>query len=61
MAKNRNKKKHNNGVVNMGTGEPIISDIPQAMDTTESGAHIQASGGLIRSVLKILFAVAVAV
>ncbi|KAL5736196.1 hypothetical protein ACOSQ2_030984 [Xanthoceras sorbifolium] len=38
MAKNRNKKKRN-GVVSMDVTEPTVSDIPQAMDTSESGSQ----------------------
>ncbi|OIW11511.1 hypothetical protein TanjilG_26877 [Lupinus angustifolius] len=38
MAKNRNKK-NKNGVVSMDTAEPLVSETPQAMDTSESGTQ----------------------
>uniref|UniRef100_A0A6N2ME15 Uncharacterized protein n=1 Tax=Salix viminalis TaxID=40686 RepID=A0A6N2ME15_SALVM len=39
MAKNRNKKKEKNGAVSMDVTEATVSDLPQAMDTSESGAQ----------------------
>ncbi|KAJ7014794.1 hypothetical protein NC653_004178 [Populus alba x Populus x berolinensis] len=42
MAKNRNKKKEKNGAVSMDVAEPTVSDLPQAMDTSESGAQKSA-------------------
>ncbi|KAM2000343.1 hypothetical protein COP2_007639 [Malus domestica] len=38
MAKNRNKKKKT-GAASMDIAEDPVSDLPQAMDTSESGAH----------------------
>ncbi|KAK0593970.1 hypothetical protein LWI29_028341 [Acer saccharum] len=38
MVKNRNKKQRN-GAVSMDVTEPSVSDIPQAMDTSESGSQ----------------------
>ncbi|XP_057458714.1 uncharacterized protein LOC130749385 isoform X1 [Lotus japonicus] len=38
MAKNRNNKKKRNDVVSMDTTDPSVSEPPQAMDTSESGA-----------------------
>ncbi|KAH0993956.1 hypothetical protein GBA52_005439 [Prunus armeniaca] len=43
MAKNKNKKKRNDAASMDITEEPV-SDLPQAMDTSESGAH-NPSGG----------------
>ncbi|KAF2314284.1 hypothetical protein P3X46_027058 [Hevea brasiliensis] len=43
MAKNRNKKKKN-GAVSMDITEPTVSDVPQAMDTSESVVQKSASG-----------------
>ncbi|KAF7836775.1 uncharacterized protein G2W53_011634 [Senna tora] len=43
MAKNRNKK-NRNGAISMDTGEPSVSEVPQAMDTSESGAQDPVSG-----------------
>ncbi|PNX95555.1 hypothetical protein L195_g018748 [Trifolium pratense] len=43
MAKNRNKKKKN-GVVSMDTTDIVVSEAPQAMDTSESGAKIKVAG-----------------
>ncbi|CAK7327541.1 unnamed protein product [Dovyalis caffra] len=48
MAKNRNKKKKTNGAVSMDVTESTISDLPQAMDTSESGAQKPASVASIR-------------
>ncbi|XP_031266794.1 uncharacterized protein LOC116125193 isoform X2 [Pistacia vera] len=45
MAKNRNKKKRT-GAVSMDVTEPTVSDMVQAMDTSESGAQKQASSML---------------
>ncbi|ESR65233.1 hypothetical protein CICLE_v10010014mg [Citrus x clementina] len=45
MAKNRAKKKRG-GAVSMDVTEPTVSDIPQAMDTSESGALKPVSGML---------------
>ncbi|XP_012070657.1 uncharacterized protein LOC105632814 [Jatropha curcas] len=49
MAKNRNKKKKN-GAVSMDISEPTVSDLSQAMDTSESVAQKPASGVLTRKV-----------
>ncbi|XP_058773796.1 uncharacterized protein LOC131648014 [Vicia villosa] len=43
MAKNRNKKKKN-GAVSMDTTDSIVSEAPQAMDTSESVAKIKVAG-----------------
>ncbi|KAL5548018.1 hypothetical protein UlMin_003249 [Ulmus minor] len=43
MAKNRNKKKRNDSAA-MDIAEDSVSDLPQAMDTSETGANNQASG-----------------
>ncbi|KAK7244385.1 hypothetical protein RIF29_39206 [Crotalaria pallida] len=44
MAKNRNKnKKNKNGLVSMDTTEPSVSDVPQATDTSESGAQTRVA------------------
>ncbi|KAF3453599.1 hypothetical protein FNV43_RR04039 [Rhamnella rubrinervis] len=43
MAKCKNKKKRN-GVAAMDMTEGPASDLPQAMDTSESGAHNHAAG-----------------
>ncbi|XP_031266793.1 uncharacterized protein LOC116125193 isoform X1 [Pistacia vera] len=52
MAKNRNKKKRT-GAVSMDVTEPTVSDMVQAMDTSESGAQKQASSMLnIRKIKK---------
>nr|POE57287.1 hypothetical protein CFP56_35146 [Quercus suber] len=47
MAKNRNKKKRN-AAVSMDTTEVIVSDIPQAMDTSESVAKNSASAAHVK-------------
>ncbi|KAJ9671745.1 hypothetical protein PVL29_025451 [Vitis rotundifolia] len=51
MAKNRNKKKRS-VVAPMDTAEPTLTDIPQAMDTSDSVAttatHFPASGAPIK-------------
>ncbi|KAH7546512.1 hypothetical protein FEM48_Zijuj01G0208600 [Ziziphus jujuba var. spinosa] len=44
MAKNRNKKKRN-GVLSMDITEALVSELPQAMDTSESGAHNNPAAG----------------
>ncbi|XVF18985.1 hypothetical protein REPUB_Repub11eG0071700 [Reevesia pubescens] len=44
MAKNRNKKKRN-AVASMDTSEGTVPDIPQAMDTSETGVPKPDSGG----------------
>ncbi|KAF9666837.1 hypothetical protein SADUNF_Sadunf16G0270100 [Salix dunnii] len=48
MAKNRNKKKGKNGAVSMDVTEPTVSDLPQAMDTSESGAQKPAPATYVR-------------
>ncbi|XP_065862182.1 uncharacterized protein [Euphorbia lathyris] len=51
MAKNRNKnKKNKNGVVSMDISQPASSDLPQAMDTSDSVAQKTGSGISIRKV-----------
>ncbi|KAJ4726232.1 Stress response protein [Melia azedarach] len=45
MAKNRNKNKRS-GAVSMDINEPTVTDMPQAMDVSESGALKPASGML---------------
>ncbi|GLT74752.1 hypothetical protein SLA2020_465300 [Shorea laevis] len=47
MAKNRNKKKQNDAM-SMDISENAVSDLPQAMDTSESGALKSASGAVSR-------------
>ncbi|XP_062077931.1 uncharacterized protein LOC133782614 [Humulus lupulus] len=42
MAKNRNKKKRDSSA--MEVTEDLVSDIPQAMDTSETGARNVAAG-----------------
>ncbi|XP_050247374.1 uncharacterized protein LOC126694886 [Quercus robur] len=49
MAKNRNKKKRN-AADSMDTTEVNVSDIPQAMDTSESVAKISASAAHVKKV-----------
>ncbi|KAK9269611.1 hypothetical protein L1049_001388 [Liquidambar formosana] len=49
MAKNRNKKKKN-GADSMDTSEPTVSDLPQAMDTSESAAPKKAFDALNRKI-----------
>ncbi|XP_057947760.1 uncharacterized protein LOC131143464 [Malania oleifera] len=51
MAKNRNKKKRN-GVVPMDVTDQIISDIPQAMETSESVPSVAAAGAPNRKMKK---------
>uniref|UniRef100_A0A2N9I875 Uncharacterized protein n=1 Tax=Fagus sylvatica TaxID=28930 RepID=A0A2N9I875_FAGSY len=46
MAKNRNKKKRN--ADSMDISEVTVSDTPQAMDMSESGAQNTASGASIK-------------
>ncbi|KAJ7948589.1 Stress response protein [Quillaja saponaria] len=43
MAKNRNKKKKNNGAVPMDTVGSSVIDLPQAMDTSGPGDQSKAS------------------
>ncbi|XP_022717971.1 uncharacterized protein LOC111276494 isoform X2 [Durio zibethinus] len=43
MAKNRNKKKRN-GVASMEISEGTVPDLPQAMDTSETGVKNPKSG-----------------
>ncbi|KAK3424277.1 hypothetical protein EUGRSUZ_F01078 [Eucalyptus grandis] len=50
MAKNRNKKKRNAAADAMDVAEKTVSDGPQAMDTSESGAKSSAAGAANRSV-----------
>ncbi|KAJ8754703.1 hypothetical protein K2173_010794 [Erythroxylum novogranatense] len=45
MAKNRNKKKQKQGAVSMDISEPTVSDLPQTMDISESGAQKLGFGG----------------
>ncbi|GKV42525.1 hypothetical protein SLEP1_g49918 [Rubroshorea leprosula] len=47
MAKNRNKKKQN-GAISMNISENAVSDLPQPMDTSESGAPKSAFGAIER-------------
>ncbi|XP_021910525.1 uncharacterized protein LOC110824252 [Carica papaya] len=47
MAKKRNKK--SNGAVRMDFTEPTVSDVQQAMDTSESGASKLDSSALNRT------------
>ncbi|KAF4346645.1 hypothetical protein F8388_004550 [Cannabis sativa] len=42
MAKNRNKKKRDSSA--MEVTEDLVSDVPQAMDTSETGARNVATG-----------------
>ncbi|KAB1217198.1 hypothetical protein CJ030_MR4G021123 [Morella rubra] len=51
MAKNRNKKKRN-ADVSMDVTEEAVSDLPQAMDTSESGAQHPASVTTLKKVKK---------
>ncbi|KAI4322883.1 hypothetical protein L6164_022534 [Bauhinia variegata] len=51
MAKNRNGKKRN-GAASMDISEPPVSDVPQAMDTSESVAQGPVSGDPIRKLKK---------
>ncbi|XP_021288545.1 uncharacterized protein LOC110419770 [Herrania umbratica] len=44
MAKNRNKKKRNGGAASMDDSEGTVPDLPQAMDSSETGAQKPDSG-----------------
>ncbi|GAV85357.1 hypothetical protein CFOL_v3_28795 [Cephalotus follicularis] len=51
MAKNKNKKKRNEAV-SMDTSEHTVSDLPQTMDTSESGTSKPVSNSLNRKSMK---------
>ncbi|XP_018851718.1 uncharacterized protein LOC109013905 [Juglans regia] len=51
MAKNRNKNKRK-ADFSMDISEETVTDLPQAMDTSESGAQNPASGAPIKKVKK---------
>ncbi|KAL2944064.1 hypothetical protein RDABS01_032411 [Bienertia sinuspersici] len=51
MAKNRNKKK-NADKTPMDTAEVIVSDTPQAMDTSESVAGVSDSVASVKYVIQ---------